>query len=92
MLVVFFFFIFIFFFIPPLVGLCFEIPRCSTHSRAAFTAATLKTAVRREASDLSLSPRWVLAAVSADVSLAEAQVSRRSRHAAAAANEINRMP
>lgn len=52
-----------------------------------FSATTLKAAGRKEASDLS--PQRVLAALSADASLAEAQVSSRSQQHGA--NEINRM-
>lgn len=78
-----------FFFLCPLVALCFEILSCWTHSWAA-----LQPPLWRQPSEgrplIFLTPWRVLAAVSADVSLAEAQVSRRSRHAAA--NEINGMP
>lgn len=52
-----------------------------------FSATTLKAAGRKEASDLS--PQRVLGALSADASLAEAQVSSRSQQHGA--NEINRM-
>lgn len=79
----------VFFFLSPLVALCFEILSCWTHSWAA-----LQPPLWRQPSEgrslIFLTPWRVLAAVSADVSLAEAQVSRHSRHAAA--NEINGRP